>query len=130
MAELPLIENDHDLIAVLCEASNEMWDPLVGYITDGGKGRVASKLDELAIYSRHKPRHRLYVDEIASEIQTFGANSIISVFRGGKGAPYAEIVLDVADKLKVNYSKASAVADIEQQILLKVLDAQPRDHGV
>jgi uncharacterized protein YaaW (UPF0174 family) len=51
-----------------------------------------------------------------------GANSVVSIFRGGKGVPYAEVVHDVADKLDVNYSDTMDVAAIEQQILLKVLE--------
>ena len=122
MAELPLIENDYDLIPVLRGASDEMLEPLVAYITDKGEGRWASKLDTLAAYKNNRNRPSAFTDEIASEIQTFGANSVVSIFRGGKGVPYAEVVHDVADKLDVNYSDTMDVAAIEQQILLKVLE--------
>jgi len=122
MAKLPLIEDDNDLLSVLRAADDEMLKPLVAYITDNGKGRWASKLDTLAVYKSNPDRPSLYADEIASEIQTFGANSLASLLRGGEGVRYAEVVHDVADKLDVNYSPKMDVAAIEQQILLKVLE--------
>lgn len=121
MAQLPLIETDSDLIPVLRGASDEMLQPLVNYITDKGAGRLASKLDGLDVFKANPTRPSMYPDEIASEIQTFGANSIVSTFRGGKGVTYAEIVHDVAGKLKVARTKTMDAAYVEQQILLQVL---------
>jgi uncharacterized protein YaaW (UPF0174 family) len=116
---LPLIETDVDLLPVLEAASNEMLDPLVGYITN--KGRLTSMLEIQEVYKSSHPNHRAYWREIASEIQTFGGGSLSNLARGGKGVVYGEIVRDVADKLKVNHTKTMDVASIEQQILLVVL---------
>jgi uncharacterized protein YaaW (UPF0174 family) len=123
MPELPLIGDDHDLVLLVRSANNDMLAPLVGYITDNGKGRVSSKLDGLDSFERNysSGNHRAYADEIASEIQTFGGNSIVSFFRGGKGVRYKEVVEDVASKLGAD-CKDDSVSVIEQQILLKILD--------
>jgi uncharacterized protein YaaW (UPF0174 family) len=121
MAQLPLIEEDSDLLPPLRRATNEALDPLVGYITDNGQGRMASQLDSTTIYVENSPNHSAYADEIAAEIQKFGGNTIANIFRGGKGVLYGEIVRDVARRLKVNFNDSMDVASIEFQILLKVL---------
>jgi uncharacterized protein YaaW (UPF0174 family) len=58
---------------------------------------------------------------IAAEIQCFGANTFVTMFRGGKGVFYREVLMDVCDKLKVNYSKDAKTAFIEDNLLLKIL---------
>jgi len=123
MAHLPLVEPDDDLIPLLAEASNEMLDPLVAYITKDkdGSARWTSALDTLDVYKKFAPDHHQYFEDIAADIQTFGANGIATMVRGGKGVPYCEIVHDVAKKLKVNVYDGMDVAGIEMQILLKIL---------
>ena len=54
------------------------------------------------------------------ELQCFGGNSFVNVFRGG-GVQYKEILCDVCDKLKVNYSKAQNTQMIEQNMFMKIL---------
>ena len=55
----------------------------------------------------------------------------MTLFRGGKGVEYREILIDVCDKMKVNYNKDSSVEVIENNLLLKVLkdalDKMPAD---
>lgn len=58
---------------------------------------------------------------IAAEIQCFGANTFVTVLRGGKGIFYREVLMDICDKLKVNYSKDAKTAFIEDNLLLKIL---------
>jgi uncharacterized protein YaaW (UPF0174 family) len=118
---LPLLDADEDLLSVLREAPNEMLDPLVGYITSNGEGRLASSLTRCPAYVRHQPNHRAYWQEIASEVQTFGANSMVSVLRGGRGVRYREIVEDVASKFGVKPIPSNDVGAIERDILLAVL---------
>jgi uncharacterized protein YaaW (UPF0174 family) len=43
------------------------------------------------------------------------------VFRGGQGVLYREILMDVCDKLKVNYNSKSSTPTIEWNLLMKVL---------
>ena len=58
---------------------------------------------------------------IAAEVQCFGANSFATIFRGGKGVEYKEVLIDVCDKMKVNFNKNSSVEVIEQNLLMKIL---------
>ena len=121
MAMLPLIADDQDLLPVLRAANDDMLRPLVGFITNDGKSRLASSLDALDVYTRNRNKPTAYADEIASEIQTFGGNSLVNLARGGQGVAYAEIVRDVADKLGVQHTLTSSVARIEQRILVKIV---------
>ena len=119
--ELPLIKDDYDLIPLLRSTSNELLDPLVGYLTADGEGRISSELNLTAAYLEHHPDHLKYVDEISAELQLFGGNTIANTVRD-HGVRYAEICRDVAKRLKVNFNETASVENIETQILMKVLE--------
>jgi uncharacterized protein YaaW (UPF0174 family) len=114
---LPLIADD-ELVAVLRQASNEMLEPLVEYICK--KGRPTSRLEQTLKYRKYTPNHRMYADEIAAEIQRYGANDIASFIRGGKGVRYSEIVKDVAKRCGVK-SWPRKTEKLEKEIVQKIL---------
>ena len=120
MAKLSPREPDDDLLPLLRKCTNKDLEPLVSYITNNGG--LTSELELTEAYKKHYPNHKMYVDEIAAEIQKFGGNTIVNLARGGKGVPYREIVCDVAKKLKVNFNKKRETEFIEQQIALKLLE--------
>ncbi len=120
--ELPLIKDDHDLVPLLRSTSNELLDPLVGYLTADGEGRFSSELDLTNAYKTYYPDHLKYVDEISAELQLFGGNTIANKILRGYGVRYEEICRDVAKRLKVNLNEAASVENIESQILMKVLE--------
>ena len=122
MAELPFIEDDEDLVPLLRRAPDAMLEPLVGYITDGGKGRVTAQLTDVEAFRAHTPEHHQYADEIAAELQKFGGNTVANLVRGGRGVRYREVAGDVAAKLGVKASKSAPVDLVEQRVLLKVLE--------
>lgn len=86
-----------------------------------GETRFTEELTFSAEYKLHFPNHNKYWELIAAELQCFGANSFVTMFRGGKGVLYREVLMDVCDKLKVNYSKDAKTAFIEDNLLLKIL---------
>ena len=86
-----------------------------------GETRYTEELTESIKYKEHYPNHCLYWDDIAAEIQCFGANTFATIFRGGKGVLYKEVLCDVCDKIKVNYNKNSSIEKIEQNLLMKIL---------
>ena len=139
MTELLLIEDDHDLVPLLRSTSNELLDPLVGYLTADGEGRISSELNRTYAYKTYFPDHLKYADEISAELQLFGGNTIANKIRGagvhasvltpvlalkipGYGVRYAKICRDVAKRLKVNFNESTSVENIESQILMKVLE--------
>ncbi|MUJ19437.1 DUF3944 domain-containing protein [Aliivibrio fischeri] len=87
-----------------------------------GKERFTEELTQHVKYKRHYPDHSMYWEEIAAEMQCFGANTFVTLLRGGKGVGYKEVLTDVCDKMKVNYNKNSSVEKIEQNLLMKILE--------
>lgn len=91
--------DDPDL-AFLSKCTDEELDDLVYLLIydKDGNARLTEELTMTDVYKKYKPRHSLYWKEIASEIQCFGANSLATIFRGGKGVLYKEILCDVCKK--------------------------------
>lgn len=58
---------------------------------------------------------------IAGELQHFGGDSVVNLFRG-KGVLYKEILSDVCDKLSVKYRKNSSAYDIENLLIEKLTE--------
>lgn len=112
---------------LLSDASIEDLAVLARIITDNGRGRAAldgdicRRLSEPALSD--PPSHSLAdeVGTICQEIELFGGNSIVNLFRG-RGVSYEEIVRDVAEHLKIEFTISQSTAEIEMQILLKVLE--------
>lgn len=73
------------------------------------------------MYKQHYPNHNMYWTAVAGEIQCFGANSFVTLFRGGEGVLYREVLTDVCDRLKVNYSKDATIETIENHLLMKIV---------
>lgn len=89
-----------------------------------GKQDDKNLTEELTMHDKYKrfyPDHIKYVEEIMGELQCFGANTFATMFRGGKGVLYKEILCDMCDKMKVNYNKESSVEHIEDELFSKIL---------
>jgi uncharacterized protein YaaW (UPF0174 family) len=115
--------HDTDL-SFLSNVNSADMDGLVTIMThdkDGDK-RFTEELTTSAQYKQHFPDHAKYWELVAAELQSFGANSLITLLRGGKGVEYKEILCDVCDKLKVNYNKNASAALIEQNMMLKIIE--------
>jgi len=66
---------------------------------------------------------RSAAEEIAHHLRKMGSNDIATMFRGGDGVPYAEVVVDVGEKLKVKAVSANkSVAENEEAILMKLFE--------
>ena len=98
-------------------------DALVRILTEDEDGdeRLTEELTTHDRYKESSPDHHAYWDLIAAEIQCFGANTLATLFRGGEGVLYKEVLTDVCDKMKVNYNSGSSVETIELHLLMKVL---------
>lgn len=116
---------DPDLSEVLCEAENNDLHILIDHITDQGKGRLALSSDVCEKLVEAKKKNQISGEIrflIAEELHRFGGNTIMNIFRGGRGVPYREIVTDVASHLKAPYSDKNSCEQIELAILMKVLE--------
>lgn len=112
---------DEDL-EFLAKCSNEDLEPLVEILIKDkdGQTRYTEELTKSKKYMRYSPDHKKYWEDIAAEIQTFGANTIATIFRFGKGVTYKEILCDVCQDLKVNFNEKSSTSAIEKNLLDKV----------
>lgn len=99
---------------------NESLDDLVNLFKEKANLTEGLSMDEE--YKKYYPDHQKYIERIMEEIQLFGGNSFANLFRGNKGVEYKEILCDVCDKMKVNYSKSADAQHIEQDLLMKILN--------
>ena len=113
---------DSDL-EFLGSCSSEELNDLVYLLTHDkdGKSRLTESLTSNEKYKRYYPDHHQYWQEIAEEVQRFGGNTIVNLFRRGHGVPYKEVLCDVCYKMKVNYNKYSSTELIEESLLMKIL---------
>lgn len=116
---LPLIEDDPDLVPLLRQASNEELAPLVAFIVE--KGGITAEFVHTCRYIQNFPNHRMYAEDIAAEIQKFGANTIANIFRDGRGKRYREILVRAAKKSGIRVRAKDEVAEIELRIIYLVL---------
>ena len=110
---------DHDL-EFLRSVPNESLNDLVNLFKE--KASLTEGLSMNDEYKRYYPDHQKYIERIMEEIQLFGGNSIVNLFRGNQGVQYREILCDVCDTMKVNYSSNADVKQIEQDLLIKILN--------
>ncbi|MNV14702.1 hypothetical protein D3C71_1053990 [compost metagenome] len=109
----------------LATSETEDIDVLIDHLTDSGAGRLSmSSSTTKALYASkgESPPSPYITGLIVEELQRFGGNSLVNLFRGGSGVPYAEIVRDVADHVGACHSKSHTTEAIEGVILLKVLE--------
>ena len=113
---------DNDL-EFLQDLKSEDLSDLVYTLTHDkdGSPRFTEELTTRDLYKQYFPDHSRYWKDIASEIQCFGANSLATIFRGGEGVEYKEILTDVCSKLKVNFNEYSSTETIENNLLMKIL---------
>lgn len=119
---LPLIEDDEDLVPLLRQASNEELGPLVEYLVR--KGGVTAQLQRTQSYRQYSVQgdHRKYVNDIAAEIQKFGANTFWThASRKGRGIKYRKILRQVAKRCGVKAALWDETAEIEERVLAAVL---------
>lgn len=109
--------HDPDLDDLLRSCSRDDLEPLVGYLTN----RISSALQATPRYKNYYPDHTQYIDEIIHELQLFGGNSIVNLFRG-RGVSYAAILGDVCTKLGVERAPTDQTADSELKLLVKILE--------
>jgi uncharacterized protein YaaW (UPF0174 family) len=119
---LPLVEDDNDLVPLLRQASNEELAPLVEYIVE--KGGVTAQLHRTQKYRQYSVSHdhSEYADDIAAEIQKFGANTFWThAIRKGRGVRYRKILRKVAKQCAVKAGWRDGTAEIEGRVLVSVL---------
>lgn len=119
------MRKDEALLSLLQKADNEDLRVLADIITTDKKGghrfnELLTMKDNYATYYPHNMR--ALVSDIVDELQCYGANTMITLLRGGNGVCYHTILRDVAKKLKVSFNKNTSDENIERYILQKMFD--------
>lgn len=121
---MPKYRIDPDL-AFIAHCTNDDLSLLVSVLTHDhkdGKKRWSERLTRKPEYQLYYPNHQRYWTDICAELQTYGANSLVSAVRGNKGVLYREILLDVCKKLKVNFNPKSDIETLEMNLLMTVME--------
>ena len=116
---------DPNLATVLSTADVDDLTVLIDHLTDKGEGRISLASATCKTLTDSKSAGKISEATralIAEELQRFGGNSLINLFRGGAGVPYKEILCDVASHLKAEHNPKSDCAQIEMAILESVLE--------
>lgn len=112
-------------LVFLAECSDEDLHNLVYCLTydKDDKKLSTEELTGNDKYKEYYPRHSMYWQEIAAELQCFGGNTIMTLFRGGKGVLYEEVLSDVCEKLIKGFKKPSQIniEELEKQLLMSLL---------
>jgi len=114
---------DNDLLFLqLCD--NTDLEILVKFLTQDKEGspRLTEELTSNDRFKNCAGNYKEVWDLIAGELQCFGADSIATVLRGGKGVLYREILKNVCKKIKVNFNPKASVEKIEDNLLLKIIE--------
>ncbi len=106
-------------------ADNEMLQILANYLIydKDGEKRITEDLstNETFIIAKHEDNYQLAWKEIAAELQLFGGDSFVNLFRG-TGVLYQEVLLDACAKMKVeDVRKSMSTEEIEHKMILSVL---------
>lgn len=117
-----------DLLKFLRNAETEDLTVLIDYLTDNGNGRISlsSESKDALLRAKDSAQNAVYaardVELIVTELERFGGNSLVNLFRGGAGVSYEEIVRDVRDHVGAKSEPNETVASMEVQILSKILE--------
>lgn len=103
---------DNDL-EFLAKVPTDDLKPLVEILTNG-KYTFNQNLD------KRDPKDPAYWTYVAEQIQLYGGDTIMNMFRLGDGVLYREVLTDVCDKYKITYKKEDIVADIEKRLVRKI----------
>jgi len=85
------------------------------------------ELTKRDIYKEFQPDHSQYWEEIATELQHFGGNTLANIVRVRRGVLYAEILRDVCKVLKVNFNTYLSTEEIEDILLSSISDSTKED---
>lgn len=107
----------------LGELKSEDLNVLVHLLTHDEKEklRTTEGLTKCKKYISCCPDHHQYWKEIAEEIQRFGANTLATAFRMGKGVLYKEIAVDVCHRFSIKLDEKDSIEVIEEKIAREVL---------
>jgi uncharacterized protein YaaW (UPF0174 family) len=92
-------------------------------MTEKGEKRLTEQLSAEPHFTGNKHDLTKAWHLVAAELQRFGGDTVVSIFRGGQGVVYWEILTDVCGHLKVEVRDGEDLSVVEGRVLIKVLEA-------
>ena len=89
-----------------------------------GNIRLSEKLTDTDSYYNCYPHNTKGMwQDIAAELQRFGGNTFLNLYRHGRGPAYESIVLDVCKKMEVeDITEHDTAEEMEQKLLFKLTE--------
>lgn len=89
---------------------------------NNGKIRLSEGISNSDEYLASYPDNMIGMwKDLASELQKFGGNSIVNVFRNGHGPSYEKVVYDVCKRMGVHdIDKHDTAEEMEQKLLVAI----------
>lgn len=122
-----LTYREDDDLAFLKRCDNQDLELLFTYLTrrsDGDERITQALLSEPLVkrmLQRSNPDYRAIWNLLAAELQLYGGNTVVNLFRGN-GVIYREILQDVCSRLNVDFNPEDNVFEIENAMLQHVLE--------
>jgi uncharacterized protein YaaW (UPF0174 family) len=114
---------DPDL-EMLQYCDNEDLEILVKYLIfdKDGEQRVTQHLLMDEQFKKCNGDFKSVWKEISGELQTYGANTIATMFRGGKGVQYKQILENVCKRMDVKFKDHDSVMRMENSLIIKITE--------
>ena len=90
--------------------------------SSNGTRRISELLTKDRRYADNRDDLTKIWELVAAELQRFGADTVASLVRGGKGVCYAEILKEVAKRCSVKPIKSETTADLEVRVVVSLLE--------
>ncbi|MGB1763979.1 DUF3944 domain-containing protein [Alloalcanivorax xenomutans] len=125
-------EDDKDLAFLqYCgeEDLQQLANILIYDVSGDGQERITSELAQEERFKKlegRADRYRKCWDLIAGELQHYGGDTIVNLFRRG-GVAYKELLGDACEKLKVKFDKKKSAYEIEDCLLAEVVNRSWKD---
>lgn len=113
---------DEDL-EFLKKCSNQELEGLfqiLAYDPKNGHKRLTTSLLKSEEYQKYKEDYHMYWERIAGELQLYGGNTLVNIFRG-KGVKYRQIIEHTARRLKLPIIGFIPTAELENAICEKLM---------
>lgn len=94
---------------------------ILAFDPKNGKKRLTTSLLKSEEYKKYGNDYNKYWERIATELQLYGGNTIVNIFRGNKGVPYRQILEHVARKLKLPLIGFIPTPELENAICEKLM---------
>ena len=118
-----LIYRDDPSLAFLKFCSHsDLRDLADVLMTKNGVRRHSERLSDEPLFWSNRDDLTKVWNLIAAELQRFGADTVVSLFRRGQGVVYWEILKDVCGHLKIKVRDGEELSVVENRVLIKVLE--------